>query len=197
MKSAIIILAAGKSERFRSSSGYPKSLYPFKQKTWLEYIVDSYHGHDIKIITGFDHELFYEKLPHLQHLFIFNANHLEGPFTSIQTAIRDCLDYDQIVICPVDMAPIKTSSLNRLIQAKNNNALVKPFYNKKGGHPIVIRKSLFDTFLNLSAESSNARLDVQIRSLSRDQIENIEIDDKAIVSNFNNVSDFLGYFENV
>ncbi len=112
-----------------------------------------------------------------------NRNPSWGMFSSIQCGLRAMKGFDGYLLCPVDHPGVKVRTYEKLHQGfqKNPEAVARPIFQGKRGHPIVIPKNLADRLLN--SNPSN-RLDYLIQRMGWPLID-IKVKDKYIIFNIN------------
>jgi molybdenum cofactor cytidylyltransferase len=149
-----IILAAGRSQRM----GAFKPLLPFGPKTVIETCIESIRGGGVKtiiVVIGQGRES--EKLKdHLQDSRVnlaFNSDPLSEMSVSIACGVRALPDTAKaVIITPADHAAVPPEVVARLITEWRSGALlVKPTWNERGGHPVLIDLSFRDELIALDA----------------------------------------------
>lgn len=144
MKIAMIILAAGLSERM----GVLKPLLPIGGESALLRTVSLGRIekiHSISVVTGnrceeVEAELSSYHAKNVRH--IYNARFAEGMFTSVKTGIHSLPgDIDGFFLLPVDHCAVRPETLEKVITAfimSNGQAIVYPTYQEERGHPPLI-----------------------------------------------------------
>lgn len=197
MKSNItsaIILAAGKSERMN----FPKSLLKFAEnQTFIEKIVREFYNfgcEKIFIVTNERdfHDL--KKINLINSTLIINNRLDLGRFFSVKLGLLEALSTksEYFFFHNTDNPFLNQNILNLLFDAKSENSYITPFYNDKGGHPVLISRKIAEYLKKESSIDSNLK-----EELAKFARINIEIDDEKILANINNKEIYDKYFETV
>ncbi len=149
---AAIILAAGRSERM----GAFKPLLPFGPTTVIETCIENIRGGGVEtivVVLGQGPRAADLKA-HLQNSHVtFASNPDPGSemSASIACGVRALPGATKAaVINPVDHAAVPSEVVARLItEWKNGALLVKPTWNERGGHPVLVDLSFRDELLSL------------------------------------------------
>ncbi len=150
-KNAIcIVLSGGLSVRMNS----PKALLRFDENsTFLQHLINVYNNACIaKIIVvkniniEINDMIFYEKNVE----FVNNYFPEKGRLYSIQLGLKQYTDAEYCYIQNIDNPFITTELLNDLWLAKDNAEYITPQYNEKGGHPVLISKTIIDNLLTVT-----------------------------------------------
>lgn len=179
----LIILAAGKSSRFGSLKG----LASYKGSPLLESAIqlhqNNFHGKTIVVFSK-DSQEYRDKLEknYPNAFFVINPNPENGPFSSLKTGLSHS-ESDYTFILPVDSPCRKIETWNELFLAcKNEKEVIKPLFNQKGGHPIIIGKNI-KRIINSSPD--NSKLNLILRSLPFENIIYVKTSDETVVKNIN------------
>ena len=203
---SLVLLAAGASSRFLSKTDRPKFLHQVRGRNWIDRQIESFVEFGFKeIITVFGHHLdFTEKFaPHLLDLRLVKLSTIHpvinmqpdlGPFSSLLTALRECDDRN-VLVCPTDVPCPSLKTIEEVISVPAGKQVGIPRYNKKNGHPVLLKNEFVKTLLQLSPEDEEARLDHQIKKLAEEYVEYVDVDSKEVVANFNTQKDFDLFFE--
>ncbi|MGM0607571.1 MAG: nucleotidyltransferase family protein [Candidatus Muiribacteriota bacterium] len=150
MKIISLITAAGFSRRFGSFK--PLALY--KNKSFIENIIYkvSPFSHKIYVVGGFKGDLLKKHLNSLKNNkveFVFNRGFSYGMFSSIKCGmvkIFDDLKNSEFLILyqPVDIPHIKKNTYKNLVDfsINSNKDFIKPSFNMRGGHPVILKNIL-------------------------------------------------------
>ena len=147
MKTAAIVLAAGKSSRMGSN----KLLLPLGGKPIIEIILDNLSKYSTIVVTGHRREDI-EGLVRLRGLrTVYNSYYEQGMTTSFQTGLRNIDDVDAVFMVLSDTFGFKPSLLDEMVNKMESTGalLVSPVYEGKRGHPILVSNELFPEFLNM------------------------------------------------
>ncbi|MFQ5823932.1 MAG: NTP transferase domain-containing protein [bacterium] len=182
-----IILAAGASTRM----GKPKALVKFKEKTFLETVIDNFQKAGIeKIIVVLGHavEEIATKLKLPSDLYVLNEKYTLGQFSSFQTGVKYLEpDIAGTFLALVDQPQIGETVLTKLLNAfvGNSNKIIIPTYQGKRGHPPIFPKTLFHEILSSSSSQTAADL---IRK-NQDKVLEVKVKHECILWNINNKQD--------
>ena len=151
-----MILAAGLSSRM----GRYKGTLPIGDTTFVRRIISQMREADagkIVVVTGYRHAEMEEHLSDLDIICVYNEMYYENQMLdSVKLglyALSGCCE--EIFLIPVDM-PLVTSAVYREI-AETYGDFVRPVYHGKRGHPVLIRKKLFDHILQYKGEGGLKR----------------------------------------
>jgi len=141
----VIILAAGLGKRF----GCPKIRAKIKDTYFLDYISSLYEISVAKlVVTNIIEYNFALKHFKSYHLAI-NQNVELGMLYSLQKGI-EISSAEYSIIHPIDFLFVKAKTINNLILQYNSDYdIIKPIYNNKGGHPIVINSKVKGSVLQI------------------------------------------------
>ena len=191
-----IVLAAGRSQRM----GYPKPLVRIGCATFLEHVLGQIRATEIKqplVVLGHRAgEIEQQSGTGVRGAgsrgeglrFVINSEYDKGQFSSLQCGIRNLESAcEAVVVCLVDQPQIRDAWINRLLAGfrKSGAPIVRPRYRGRGGHPVLYARSLFEEILDMEATLS-AR---DLLGRHREEVEEIEIDDEAILFNANRPED--------
>lgn len=199
-----ILLAGGKSSRM----GTPKGLLSADGQPWLRAQVRRLHDSgatDVVVVLGFDHDRYCAKIPELatamntwrafeHHRLAVVINHHpeRGQFSSLQTALH-WLAHDPPAGCfilPIDVPAAAPTVWKALAGSLTNDVdAAIPFYQAKGGHPVLISWRFAQQLSVLAPDDPHARLDRQLRRLPPNKIAHVSVVDPTIVRNCNTPDD--------
>lgn len=153
-KVSAIILAAGRSQRM----GAFKPLLPFGPKTVIETCIESIRGGGVEGIVvvlgqGSGSEKLKDHLQNSRVTLAFNPDQLSEMSASIACGVRALPNTAKaVIITPADHAAVPPEVVAQLITEWRKGALlVKPTWNERGGHPVLIDLSFRDELLDLDA----------------------------------------------
>ncbi len=141
---AVLITAAGLSERM----GVPKALLKWNaEMNFLQKIIATYTTFGCsEIIVTLNEESFSYfmplKLPNLS--LILNSHPELERMYSIQLGLKAIKTSSYCFIQAIDNPFIEPNILEEIYLHKTTNDFVKPTYNGKSGHPILINKTIID-----------------------------------------------------
>jgi CTP:molybdopterin cytidylyltransferase MocA len=124
------------------------------------------------------------------------------PMASFQQALRALIDeavagLEGAWLTPVDAPPAPTFVLEDVMDAIAENPklwAVRPQTldpktgQKRGGHPVLLRRAAIDALLKL--DPAEGRLDVFLRELSEDRHQFVQVDAPLILANLNEPADY-------
>jgi molybdenum cofactor cytidylyltransferase len=152
-KTGIIILAAGSSTRM----GEPKQLMMFKNKTFLQHIIDEAKDAELNpviCVTGFQSDLITNSISIMGALIVYNEHWSEGMGSGISTGIKQLLhsDVDSVILAVSDQ-PYVSSDLFRTMagwKEKSGKGIVACTYAGTLGTPVLFTKDYFDRLKSLN-----------------------------------------------
>lgn len=176
-----IIPASGLGKRF----GISKIRAKFNDKLFPEIILEIINSvglSDYRFIVNNDDYDFACKYLESKKIIINKNLHL-GMIHSIELGLRELSSFAGYLIFPVDHPFIKPDTITKLIHFfwEDNNVVIKPSFNKKSGHPIIIPKSMVKLITN---NKNNHNLK-QIIIESNIEINYLDVDDENILLNVN------------
>lgn len=178
---ATIIIAGGKSSRM----GRPKGLIQIGSKSLLQEHIDTFTEVSSQIVVVLGHHVkeYTELRDHNPNvLFLINKEYENGPFSSIKKGFTEVHSHFTFIL-PVDNAPLKIETIKRLLlESHSELSVVKPTYNNKAGHPILLSSEIQKLILD---KPLNSRLDNILRSIDLNKIKWHEVDDKNVGININ------------
>lgn len=178
-KIAGIILAAGRSSRM----GTPKPLLKIGRKTFLDIIKNKLLQSGIKdiyLVLGAGADRLKESLNTDKLTVIINESWSDGQLSSLKRAVESLPENtDGILMCLIDHPKVNRSTIKKLMDAAGVSPadIIVPSYRKRGGHPVIFKKSVFQAILD-------APLNEGARSVIRKEefrTLRLDIEDRAIV----------------
>jgi molybdenum cofactor cytidylyltransferase len=126
-----------------------KKLLPISSKV---FVVTGFKGKDlIKVIE----DQFSKSEIEDNIVFVSNDNYKTGMFTSLQKGLSEAKECDWLLYHFVDQPQIPQSFYSNFIsQIDDKFDWIQPSYKNKKGHPVLIRKSLFNNIINAGENSS-------------------------------------------
>ncbi len=162
----VLILAAGRSERFRAAGGQGNKL-------------------DAQLITAggtrsvLDHVIAAAKGSSLQYHIVFPADTAryaeQGMGTSISAGVTATADASGWLILPGDLPFITAKSINLVANALRHFDLVAPFFQNLQGHPIGFGRQFRDELLGLRGDSGARSV------LLKNQVHRLHLEDDGCV----------------
>ena len=154
MKTAAIVLAAGKSERM----GQNKLLLRLNDTTVIDTILDAVAAADIDetvVVLGHKPEQIIEVTQARREAIktLINKDFERGMISSFQKGIKMLPPVDAAFLILGDEPILDNNFLNAMIQHMENSRgralLVSPIYKGKKGHPLLVHRQLFREILDL------------------------------------------------
>jgi len=162
----VLILAAGRSERFRAAGGQGSKLDAQLRtaggtRSVLDHVIAAAQG------SG---------LPCHVVLPADTAHYAEqGMGTSIATGVAATADASGWLILPGDLPLITSKSIKSVADALRHYALVAPFFQNVQGHPVGFGRQFRDELLGLRGDSGARGV------LLRNQVHRLSVDDDGCV----------------
>lgn len=191
-KLAVIILAAGKSERM----GTFKPLLKWnKDISFLEKIYHTYQQFkNIKIAIVTNNEII--KKINSTKLFLNNNTQIiinkqldKGRLFSIQLGLAAFTEVEFCFIQNVDNPFVNGDLLNQLFKHKADSKTTLPSYNGKNGHPVLIPKKI------ISCIRATTDYNLTLKEFtSKNGFNQIIVDDASILININTPEDYSNFF---
>ena len=193
---AAIILAAGRSERM----GAFKPLLPFGPKTVIETCIENMRSGGVEIVVVvLGQESRAEKLKaHLQQAnvtFAINPDPASEMSASIACGIRALPERTEaVIINPADHAAVPGEVVATLIGEWQQGArLVKPTWNNRGGHPVLIDQKFRDQLLSLDPAGGLKRFFVD----HQEQVKRVAVNSNYIARDMDTWDDYLALHQEV
>lgn len=140
MTRAAILTAAGLSTRM----GQPKALVPWQGAPLLAFQLAALADWDeVVVVLGHEAERIRAAVPLPAHArYVFNPAYHEGRSSSIAAGARAlCRDHASLLVVAVDQ-PLVPALLPELCEAAGVEAIARPVFEGRGGHPVVFGGSL-------------------------------------------------------
>lgn len=179
---AVVILSGGNSQRMN----FPKCFLPFKNKTLIEFIVDTYSNASIKNIivvlnSNFINIQFADIIEKVKKKAVIVVNNKPelGRMFSIKAGLKKIKENDFCFIQNIDNPAISVELIKKIIKAANPDSYISPVYKGKSGHPVllskvIINKILFDTDNDITLKEILYSFNkIEIDSGSLNVIENV------------------------
>lgn len=154
MKTAAIVLAAGKSSRM----GTNKLLLKVGDKMILEHVLFKLKPYTTIVVTGYNPE----EISPIIHMYkvveSYNPDYEKGMTTSFQTGLKQLGSEIKAVFLVLSDTFGFNQELLKIMTDKMESdqrvLLVSPEYKGKHGHPVLVKRPLFEEFLELSCEDT-------------------------------------------
>ena len=147
MRVSAVVLAAGMSRRM----GANKLILTIGGKTVLEHILDGLRGYDTIVVTGHSPKEIMGILDRYDVKTVHNPDYVKGMTTSFQRGLCE-VDGDAAFMVLSDTFGFNQTLLNRMLDAMDADPealLVSPMHMGRRGHPVLVKRPLFDEFLAL------------------------------------------------
>ena len=160
-----ILLAAGESRRFNRFKLVEKIVVNGETYGLLEYLVSKYIGIDsvseVVIVTGYRMKELVDSIRYTCVKYVYNRAYMEGMSSSVKTGLEAIRKYSDIaIIHPGDIVFTKKETLETLIEKAlelyNNGRefiLLPSYMGKKGGHPLLVSRGLFNGVMEIDEET--------------------------------------------
>jgi CTP:molybdopterin cytidylyltransferase MocA len=189
---SVIILAGGDSERFN----FPKPYLLFNsQTTFLEKLISEYHKFACKkIIVVLNKKYYFEYFTGILNekykaVFAINEHPESGKFYSIKLGLSYLTNEKFCFIQNIDNPFTNLSLLNNLNKHKTPEGYSVPIFKEKGGHPILISRSVIIGIKGAGAKGFNLRF-----FLNKYQRNEVLVKGKKFTANINTLIDYRKYF---
>ncbi len=190
MKIAMIILAAGYSERM----GVLKPLLPVGGQSALHRAVGlgkTEKVHVISVVTGhrredIETELYKCRAKNIRH--IYNARFSEGMFSSVKAGVHSLPnDIDAFLLLPVDCCAVNPDTIEKVIAAfvlSEGKSVVYPVCGGRRGHPPLIPRAFTESIKHYDGEGGMRGF------LALYPFDEVEVDDPGILLDMDTPSDY-------
>ena len=184
---AAILLAAGRSTRM----GAFKPLLPFGNKTVIESCIDYLRTGDVEtivVVLGHRAEEVRKQLAKLPITFAHNNDPTSEMGASIAAGVRDlpnAVEATLIALCDYPAVPAKV--VTSLIETwKSGARLVKPTWQDRGGHPVLVDLSFRSELLSLGSSGGlKALFDAH-----RDEVTRLPVDSPYVARDIDTWDDY-------
>lgn len=177
-----------------------KPLLPFGPKTVIESCIENIRGGGVEsVVIVLGQSPGSEKLrDHLQNSLVtlaFNPDPLSEMSASIACGIRVLSDKTKaVIIMPADYAAVPPEVVAQLITEWRNGALlVKPTWNERSGHPVLIDLSFRDELLALDPRAGLKALFMA----HPEQVRRVPVDSNYIARDMDTWDDYRALHQEV
>lgn len=175
-----LILAAGESSRM----GMDKALLTYRGRTFLETILATIRGADLKriaVVLGHHAEEIRRAVKLDSIEVVINPDYLRGQTSSLQAGLRalESDDLEAVVLCLVDHPTVAAGTVQKLLARfrQSGSRVIIPTFQGRHGHPVLISRAMLEELKDLgSDEGANG----PIRG-HRDDTQFVEVDDGGIL----------------
>ena len=193
---AAIILAAGRSERM----GAFKPLLPFGPKTVIETCIQNMRSGGVQtvvVVLGQDSraEELKAQLQNANVTFAINPDPASEMSASIACGVRALPEgIEAVIINPADHAAVPGEVVAELLSEWQQGArLVKPTWNNRGGHPVLIDLKFRDELLSLDPAGGLKRLFIE----HQQQVRRVAVNSNYIARDMDTWDDYLALHQEV
>lgn len=184
-----ILLAAGSSTRM----GNLKQLLTFGQETIVEACVNNLRRAGIAkitVVTGHEAENVERVLQPLGVRCVRNRDYAQGMTSSVKAGVisleKGC---EAVLLALSDQPHIPSDLISELIKyyLSGSSLIVKPRYQGRSGHPVILSHKLFPEILNLSQDEG-------LHTLTRRYSKHtgyLETSESAVVEDLDTKQDYL------
>jgi molybdenum cofactor cytidylyltransferase len=183
-KTGIVILAAGSSSRM----GEPKQLMVYKNKTFLQHIIDEAKNANLEpviCVTGYQAERISGSISGMDVSIVYNAHWANGMGSGISAGIKQLLysDVDSVILAVSDQPYVSSGLFRALIGRRNDSGkgIVASSYAGTLGTPVLFAENYFDRLKELNGDQgakSLAKLNLPDVRLVEFEKGSIDIDTK-------------------
>lgn len=156
MKSAILVMAAGLSRRFKQAGAGHKLLATFEGKTVLQHTLEQAKatGREVFVVSQPDDVAIHRLTDPLSRVFCASG----GLGDSIAAGVRACKEYDGWLIALGDMPWLTTASYQAVLKALENFPVVRPVINGMPGHPVGFQATFYAALTALQGDTGAKEL---------------------------------------
>ena len=164
--------------------GQNKLLLNIKGKTMIRRVVEEARKAEIDyliVVLGHDFEMVERELRGIQCKTVLNEDYEKGQSFSVICGLKHVPEStDAVLILPGDVAAITTELINRVVAGyrRTSKPIVVLSYQKRGGHPILLRKVLFPEILSIT-EAGRGLKEITNKHLSETFF--VEVDTPAVL----------------
>ncbi len=182
MDTDVVILAAGRSKRMNLW----KMEMEFNGKKMIDIVIEKFEDfcNNIIVVGGYRFDRLKEILMGKNVKLVKNERFEEGMFISLKKGVR-FVKGNRFFIIPGDVPFVKKETL--LNMTKLNDDIIVPFYNGKGGHPVLIKSDLIDDLLKQDDNSSLKEF------INKKGFKRFDVDDENILIDVDTKEDYERY----
>jgi molybdenum cofactor cytidylyltransferase len=180
-----LILTAGESRRM----GRTKALLPLEGRTFLEVILDRHAAAAVAplvVVLGSAADEVRSAVKLSMARVVVNPDPSRGQLSSVHRGLDAFLpgELDAVFLAPVDTPRVRTSTLERMMEALPGRSLVVPVFRGRRGHPALFAVSLFPAL-------RQAPVEVGARAVVHAAPDLMELptDDSGVIEDFDSPPD--------
>ena len=183
-----ILLAAGESKRMKGDNKLTKEINGIPL---IRHSIDNILSSSIDeliIVLGYQKEIIKNFIDENDKIkIVFNNQFKTGMASSIKSGIKNLsTKTEAFFICLGDMPMINKHIYNDLIKHVNNKEIIIPTYKKQQGNPILFSIKMKNEIMNIEGDVGAK----EILKKNKDKIFNLQINDQAILKNYNTLDSF-------
>ncbi|MGA7508122.1 MAG: nucleotidyltransferase family protein [Erwinia billingiae] len=150
INTAILLLAAGHSRRFRQATGEHKLLAMVNGRPVLQHTLDqaAATGLPVFVVTRPEDHRIHALLAGVTPVFC----HSDGIGHSIAAGVEACDNYDGVLISLGDLPWLTTASYLAVSEALEQHPVVRAVVADKPGHPVGFRQRFYPELLTLQGD---------------------------------------------
>ncbi len=184
-----MVLAAGMGTRM----GRPKATLECRGTTLIVRAVESLRAAGCQGVVGVVNPChgYWHIDEGVFDVLVVNSQPERGQGVSVVMGAKRIPENAWVVVMPVDTLPVSAETLHRLfhVDAKWPNAIVKPVYAKRGGHPVVVANTLLRKHGRL-VESRGLRT---LQRLPGMDVHRVDVDDPSCIRDIDTLDDYIAY----
>ena len=183
-----ILLAAGQSKRMFGENKLTKTIQGIPLiKHSIKNILDSTID-ELVIVLGHEKEVIEKLIAKNEKIkCVFNKDFQTGIASSIKIGLSHLSKNTQaFFICLGDMPFVNESIYNLLVKSKNNKEIIVPKYKNQQGNPVLFDKKMKEKLMMIEGDLGAKK----ILELNKEKIFNININNSAIIIDFDTKESF-------
>lgn len=177
MKTNLVILASGNSQRFGSN----KLLYELHGKAIIEHVFATCkqcNFEQVYVVTKY--EAIYELAKTYGYIPLLNTDAYKGMSESIKKAVHACYECDQIMFLTADQPYIKANTLNTICTYGDGKHIISACVQDTIKNPMLFPSIYFNELLTLRKEEGGKKVAMkykeQVLVVPVDEVELHDID---------------------
>jgi molybdenum cofactor cytidylyltransferase len=182
---AAIILAAGRGSRI----GTPKLKLVSDNEFFVNIIVKKLLSSGVKriicVIHPDDYDWALENVSSVE--LVLNKETDKGMLFSVVLGIKKLADEEGVILYPVDHPRVEEETMKLILETfgKYPHKIIKPLYENRTGHPVIIPRDAAD---KINFVNQDKGLSETLRDVCND-IETVKVSDGGILKNINTAED--------
>uniref|UniRef100_A0A7C4UBF3 Nucleotidyltransferase family protein n=1 Tax=candidate division WOR-3 bacterium TaxID=2052148 RepID=A0A7C4UBF3_UNCW3 len=177
-----IILAAGMSKRMKEW----KITLEFKGKRMIDIVIEKFKEvcERIIVVGGYRFDELKNILKDRDVIIVYNENYKGSMFTSVKKG-AEFVEGERFFITPSDTPFFKRETILKMLCSDSD--IIVPYYDGKGGHPVLFKGYLKDEILKEDEESNLKMI------LNKKGFERMDVDDEGILIDIDTMEDYERY----